>query len=944
MGDRRRAAVWPYLCVLVCLFVVCVTARRSWWRLDHQPSPTSDIVAWLNSLRPDISHSDTPLTGDAAQGTQPERPINTPLQQADTRGPDQDPPAQTSEAHVLTQVSDPHVFARIATEPPQPAIHATGNALDPSIQFPSFLSDASARPETPEGISHNEEPDGNPATPPAGEPDTQRTQPNPLRAAKPDTHAIHPGTRWSDSPELARNSLRRPGNLDTAAMPRVPRPQAAGRVAASKTDAQPQRLPEWNRPTTLLARLDRLITHDVEAIWARQTAQQIHRLTDSVAPSDQEVPSILSDLRAAADAVVELAERWRTPRERTSLLQAQHALVRRLDVWDLVLAARQATVPQTEAVTQDDPDRLARCVAEVASLTDDGSEIGAAWRQYLLLSTLQTLAEPTAQAAPDVRRTVARRVRQRLNQSDLTWDQRRFVEQDPLTALDQQLRFWAAEPIDLRLVLADLERFESTAAPHDSRRVAEAHEALANSPQGEHQALAHSIDAHYRNANFRIAVSGQLINQLIPQPELRKEPVRETIAGADVRGRHQISTQLFVRLVPDPRRIRLGFEARGTIRSRTASSSGPATFFSSGRTAYSARKLIQIGPQGTRVWPAVASADAHTQLLDVETSFDQWPLIGNLVRWIAKSQHDQRLGQAIREVERKVARRVRQQLDTEANARIAQLEEALQSERQAALRRFDLRAVPVDIHTTDRRIVARMRIASPEQLGAHTARPRAPADSQLSLQLHESAIQNLLDELHLDGRRFTLPELYRTVATKLGRPDIPLPDDLPERASVQFADRDAVQVHCVDGRVQVTLAIAELSLGRQRFRGFQAVASYRPAPSGLDPVLVRDGIIHLNGKRFRTRSQIVLRGVFAKLFPRNEPVHLLPQRLATHPSLAGLEIHQFVIDNGWIGLAVAARTTHQGEGENVEIRNPESETRMTSASSLPPRNATAARR
>jgi hypothetical protein len=104
--------------------------------------------------------------------------------------------------------------------------------------------------------------------------------------------------------------------------------------------------------------------------------------------------------------------------------------------------------------------------------------------------------------------------------------------------------------------------------------------------------------------------------------------------------------------------------------------------------------------------------------------------------------------------------------------------------------------------------------------------------------------------------------------------------------------------------MRVTLAIAELANRRQRFRGFQVIVPYRPDPSGLRATLVRDGIIQLGGRRFRIRTQVVLRGVFAKIFPRREPVHLLRQRLVADPRLVGLQINQFVAEDGWIGLAV----------------------------------------
>ena len=66
---------------------------------------------------------------------------------------------------------------------------------------------------------------------------------------------------------------------------------------------------------------------------------------------------------------------------------------------------------------------------------------------------------------------------------------------------------------------------------------------------------------------------------------------------------------------------------------------------------------------------------------------------------------------------------------------------------------------PIELSTTDQRVIARLRVAGHEQLAGHTPRPRAPADSLASVQLHESALTNAALSLGLDGKRLTAQEL-----------------------------------------------------------------------------------------------------------------------------------------------------------------------------------------
>ena len=67
----------------------------------------------------------------------------------------------------------------------------------------------------------------------------------------------------------------------------------------------------------------------------------------------------------------------------------------------------------------------------------------------------------------------------------------------------------------------------------------------------------------------------------------------------------------------------------------------------------------------------------------------------------------------------------------------------------------------------------RLRLASDHQLSGHTPRPRAMAGSLASLQVHESLLNNVLEQLRLEGRTMTEFVLHsaeeaaeRTIATR----------------------------------------------------------------------------------------------------------------------------------------------------------------------------------
>jgi hypothetical protein len=368
-------------------------------------------------------------------------------------------------------------------------------------------------------------------------------------------------------------------------------------------------------------------------------------------------------------------------------------------------------------------------------------------------------------------------------------------------------------------------------------------------------------------------------------------------------GSSTIITKLRVQLIPDPERIRLGLEASGVVSSDTVATSGPAKFRNQGQSSFVARKLVVFGPGGMQEWPAVAQADNnYSNLVAMETNFDGVPLVGPLVRNIARTQHDDAQGEAQFEIERKVATRARDQFDQEVRPHLAKLTSKIQSKRVAAIERLGLEFVPVALSTTEDRAVARLRLASSQQLGAHTPRPQAPSDSWLSLQIHQSALNNVLEQLDLDGRSFALVDLFSWVGEKLNRNTAANRDDLPDNVHLKFAKTDAVRLRCESGRMEVIFALAELSQGRNHWRNFSVHAFYVPQPQGLDARFVRDSTISLEGKTVKG-AQPLLRAIFSKVLSRNRDLRLLDEQFIADPRMKDLKISQFLLEDGWIGLA-----------------------------------------
>ncbi len=543
----------------------------------------------------------------------------------------------------------------------------------------------------------------------------------------------------------------------------------------------------------------------------------------------------------------------------------------------------------------------------VESLTR-AQQAGTAWREYLLLPRLRRLVGRDSNASPDERRKVARSVLTRLSNVRLSHDQRRFVDDKSMADFRAELQHWAAEPVDNQELLIDLERYERTGSALDAQRVASNCRWLCWSADADSQQLGTRLEEHYRNANIRLAVSQSFLSRFLPQPGAIVAPVRDTIAGAQVEGQSTTYTKLALQLIPDRNRLRLGIEAHGTVQSSTAATSGPATFHSSGESQFIARKLLLLGPRGLTVFPAMSEAEStRQQLVSLETDFDRVPLLNSVVRNIARSEHDATQGAAVSEVEQKIANRARTQFDGEIEPKLKQAVQRFNERVRSPLERLGLEPQALAASSSEDRAVLRLRLAGQDQLAAYTPRPRAPSDSLVSLQIHQSALNNALEKLELDGRTFMLPELFEHLAQKMGRQQVDLPEDLPKNVSVTFAAHDAVRLNCDDGQIEVRISLADLTERRKHWKNFVVRTFYRPDTSSLETRFVRSGGIFLEGESLKGKTQFALRSVFSKVLSPTRHWGLIEPKFAADPRMADVEVTQFEVDKGWIGIAYAAR-------------------------------------
>jgi len=656
-------------------------------------------------------------------------------------------------------------------------------------------------------------------------------------------------------------------------------------------------------PRGLIEQLEKIATHPESADWAKPVLADVRRLTNDSALSQEAAMEIVDQLNGAVEngltkplEITDLAvqQNW---------LRAAAGLQRRLNIWGELLTENSI---DEKAVWEDVPTSttLMPLLNELATLFSEQAN-GEEWRDYLLLDEIATAASEGAGVDRLGRLRLAQEVLSRLHDDQLTQEQLDFIATEPLASLKQEMRPWAAGPVDLETLLALVERYEMNGQLRYGAAIAQLLQRMQWSGNDRLEKLAKELTDSYRSANLRIALSGEMLNRILPAQKQVIAPVRERIAGKKVRGRSVTTTNVRVRLLPHEEKWSFGLEARGKVYSQTRTDTWPVWARNTARFRYEASKAISIDEEeGLAISPTRARAQGRNDLVGVDSEFDPIPILGSLLRDLARREHHKSRSLALSQVKTKVERHAAHRMDSEADPKLVRLEEKFRQQVLGPLEELALAAETVDMFTTEERAVMRLRLANLQQLAAHSPRPAAPSDSLVSLQFHETVLNNAASGLNLDGRRFTLLELYQFFAEKLGRSDTVAPTDLPQRAVIEFASHDALQVHFNDDRLELVLNIRELAHGRDNIENFRVHALYRPVLDGLEVRLVHVDTLQFSGRYLRPGPRIVLHSVMGKFFVKGQEVPIIKKELEDDSRVAGTMITQLVLDDGWIAVAL----------------------------------------
>jgi hypothetical protein len=103
------------------------------------------------------------------------------------------------------------------------------------------------------------------------------------------------------------------------------------------------------------------------------------------------------------------------------------------------------------------------------------------------------------------------------------------------------------------------------------------------------------------------------------------------------------------------------------------------------------------------------------------------------------------------------------------------------------------------------------------------------------------------------------------------------------------------------------VALDAIESGRRNWYDIVAHVAYKPSAVAPQVFLEREGPVQLSGPGHQGRIEFALRTIFSKVFPKERPIPLLPERMVGNPRLAGMHAVQTVSNDGWFSLAMGLR-------------------------------------
>jgi hypothetical protein len=669
-------------------------------------------------------------------------------------------------------------------------------------------------------------------------------------------------------------------------------------ASSAQSESGKAKRDRWVKPLAIVSQLESLSKIPVTQTWATEVQQLITLLLKAPSVSSRTSSTILEQL---SGKVLELDQIINVIHQQFDDLQVAQTLISRLRRLRYDMEKRIVIWRSIEKLPTHTNRISDMRLASRQQLRFDN--LDAQWQSYLKIPQLQNALESLTPNAA-AKKAAARLTLARMVSPVLSRAQRNYLDNTVSATLISNLKEVASGDVDQYKLLKAIEWNEQNPSGVASHYINDQFQNLMWSQNADRQLAAAQLQAHYRNANVRLAVSQNMLNRLIPASPAVNEPVREQVLGADVRGRSQIRNRLSVQLVEDPSRIALQLHTDGEVDSNTVAKRSGFEIRNEGIAKFQAFKKFTLDRMGKFSSDSpVASAQAKQRLIGIRSKLDPFPVVNWIARKVAKKKLAQQTPEATMLLEQKIEQSASLKLQQGVESQVAQMQAYLKVNLLEPLVSMDLNPEALQLATTRKRIVMRYRLAGIDQMAADSPRPADSEFDYLSMQLHQSLLNNAIERIEIESQTFTPQSLLQHLSEVIGFNPQNAQADNNRDAEFVFANYDAIRIDFVDGKVRIELNLKSLQVGKgKKWRNITISSTYAPTVIGSQVRLTQEGRIGVKGKRFRIGDQIAVRAIFKVVLPASYQFDTVPKKLADRLNGYALEIRNLNIADGWVGL------------------------------------------
>ncbi len=383
---------------------------------------------------------------------------------------------------------------------------------------------------------------------------------------------------------------------------------------------------------------------------------------------------------------------------------------------------------------------------------------------------------------------------------------------------------------------------------------------LENAPE-----LVHKLRSRFSGVNFRAEVSVDAMNRLV-KPICELEPVRDCILGASVRGQALANGNVRFAAHESDDQMRLDIHMAGHISTNTVGYKKPVKVYTTGSTTYSGIKTLYISDDRFSATPAHISTRTTNRPRAVKKTGGKFGR--RLIEKIAWKKVCEKKAQTERIASAKAKKKLTKKFDQRVMNALTEGRSKYVGKLQVPMQRrgFDINLVR--FQSAANSVLASMKLSTDYQLSTDTPPPPRAISNDITVQLHQSAVNNYLPfilagvQLQQDSAdeamslKGDLPPWLEKISKENKLRDITAgdeaslpPDEDFKPYRLTFNGEHPASVSFEDNRVTIRLRFEELKTGEDEeeppLENWDFIIHYRLTQRDNQVVLIRDGDIEV---------------------------------------------------------------------------------------------------